>query len=416
MSMTMIDRIRGGVRLFGVMAFSLAAAGAGAATLTWTGAANNNLWCDANNWDSGGETIDFTAQGYSNAESVESISGTNCTITFDKGTNKHEPKYYDTGNAIRLYGGNSMTIASDSKENKIIKIELSFSSKDDGTNAITTNVGTYDDGTWTGRSSSVTFTIGGTKGHRRVQKVKITYEGGGDTPEPPGPVVSSGNYALVTDASTLSAGDKILIAYINEDDDTKLVLSTIQQNYNRAATDDVTLNADGTLTPGVDAQVITLEKDGGYYLFNVGDENADSYLYAASSTKNYMRTKDDADDNAKATISINDDGNATITFQGDFKRNTIRYNPNNDTPIFSCYENKGNSTTGYAPLIYRQVSVSKGNVNGDEKVDFEDVKMLVSWLLGQNPAGFIKEAADVDGDKNVDITDVTIIIKMLIGN
>ena len=44
------------------MAFSLAAAGAGAATRTWTGAANNNLWCDADNWDSGGETIDFTAE------------------------------------------------------------------------------------------------------------------------------------------------------------------------------------------------------------------------------------------------------------------------------------------------------------------------------------------------------------------
>lgn len=49
------------MRLFGVMAFSLAAAGAGAATLTWTGAANNNLWCDADNWDAGGATIDFTA-------------------------------------------------------------------------------------------------------------------------------------------------------------------------------------------------------------------------------------------------------------------------------------------------------------------------------------------------------------------
>ena len=32
-----------------------------AATLTWTGAANNNLWCDADNWDAGGEAIDFTA-------------------------------------------------------------------------------------------------------------------------------------------------------------------------------------------------------------------------------------------------------------------------------------------------------------------------------------------------------------------
>jgi len=33
-----------------------------AATLTWTGAANNNLWCDADNWDAGGEAIDFTVE------------------------------------------------------------------------------------------------------------------------------------------------------------------------------------------------------------------------------------------------------------------------------------------------------------------------------------------------------------------
>ena len=357
------------------------------------------------------ETIDFAAQGYSNAESVESISGTNCAVIFDKGTNTHDPKYYETGNAIRLYGGNSMTIASEG--NKIIKIELSFSSKDDGTNAITTNVGTYDDGTWTGRASSVTFTIDGTKGHRRVQKVKVTYEGGSDTPEPPGPVAGYGNYALVTDASTLAAGDKILIAYINEDNDTKLVLSTTQNKNNRAATEDVTLNSDGTLKPGDDAQVITLEKNGSNYLFNVGD----GYLYAASSTKNYLKTKTTADDNAKATISISRDGRASIAFQGTNTNNLMRYYPNNNSPIFSCYES--NTTTGKAPQIYRQVSapeVSKGNINGDEKVDFEDVKMLISWLLGQNPAGFIKDAADMDSDGNVDITDVTAIIKLLIGN
>ena len=163
----------------------------------------------------------------------------------------------------------------------------------------------------------------------------------------PDPVVGSGTYALVTDASTLAAGDKILIAYVK--DNSRYVLSTTQNSNNRAATADVTLNADGTLTPGDAAQVITLEKDGTNYLFNVGN----GYLYAASSKSNWLRTEETADANAKATINISS-GDASITFQGTNTRNVIRYNPNSGTPIFSCYSG---TSTGSAPQIYREVPI-----------------------------------------------------------
>ena len=239
--------------------------------------------------------------------------------------------------------------------------------------------------------------------------MKVIYEGGGgETPEPPGLVVGSGNYALVTDASTLEAGDKILIAYINEKEKVKLVLGTEQKTNNRAATDDVTLNSDGTLTPGDEAQIITLEESDGYYLFNVGN----GYLYAASSNANQLKTEPKADDNAKAAISISK-GSATITFQGTNTRNTMRYNPNasNNAPLFSCYVST--STTGSLPQIYRKMPI-KGDVNGDDKVDIVDVTMTISHLLSQNPAGFIKSAADMDGDGDVDFTDVTAIIDMVL--
>ncbi len=351
------------------------------------------------------EVIDFAAQDYENAESLTSTSGTNCEATFGKGTNKNNsPKYYDTGEAARLYGGNTMTIAS--ATNTIIKIELTFGSGD-GTNGITTDVGTYDDGTWTGSSTSVTFTVGGTSGHRRIRKVKVFYEGsgGGTTPgSDPDPAVATGSYALVTDAGTLAAGDKILIAYI--DGDTQLVLSKTQNTNNRAATDDVTVNSDGTLMPGVEAQVITLEKAGSNYLFNVGD----GYLYAASSTKNYMRTESKADANAQATISISD-GSATITFQGDNEHNTMRFNPNSGLPIFSCYDSS--SSVKSVPQIYRQVTATaplKGDADGDGDVDVDDIRLTVSHILGQNPTGFSKAAADMDGNNVVDITDLTAII------
>ena len=159
----------------------------------------------------------------------------------------------------------------------------------------------------------------------------------------PEPVVGSGIYALVSDASTLAAGDRILIAYVSET--TAKAMSATQSNNNRAAVD-VTKNSDNTLTPGDDAQVITLEKDGSNYLFNVGD----GYLYAASSSKNYLRTETTADDNAKATISISN-GNATITFQGTNTNKLLRYNSSNT--IFSCYANGQNE-----PQIYRELPPS----------------------------------------------------------
>ena len=216
-------------------------------------------------------------------------------------------------------------------------------------------------GTWTLctvnlTESTGTITIKLATSDKRAYVDEITLTGdGGTTPvtpdDPDEPFVGSGKYAKVTDASTLAEGDKILIAYV--EGESNYVLSTTQANNNRPATDDVTLNDDGTLTPGDAAQIITLEKDGDNYLFNVGN----GYLYAASSNKNYLRTETTADDNAKATISISD-GNATILFQGSNSRNTLRYNPNqsNGNPLFSCYAS--NSSTGYAPQIYRELPVA----------------------------------------------------------
>jgi hypothetical protein len=186
---------------------------------------------------------------------------------------------------------------------------------------------------------------------------------------------------------------------------------TTQNTNNRAAVE-VTLNTDGTLTPDEDVQVITLEKDGSNFLFNVGD----GYLYAASSSSNQLRTEAEVDASAKAAISISK-GDATIEFQGTNSRNYMRYNPNNNNPIFSCYAS--NSSVATLPQIYRELpaqEVSKGDVDGDGDVDNVDVMLTVSYILGQNPTGFIKAAADMDGNNVVDITDLTILVSMLLRN
>ena len=130
------------------------------------------------------ESIKITTSelGYENGEAVESIefySKNSETIigTFAKGANKNNgPKYYNYGQAIRMYGSNSLTITS-SKEN-ITKIVLGFGSGD-GSNEITSDKGTYDDGTWTTSIlvDSVTLTIGGTTGHRKIASIEVFYFG-----------------------------------------------------------------------------------------------------------------------------------------------------------------------------------------------------------------------------------------------
>lgn len=119
------------------------------------------------------ETITFSENGYANGEEVTEVKGTDCTITFDNGTNNNNaPKYYTSGTAVRAYGGNTFTVSSD---NRITKIELTFGSSGDGSNTITADNGTYEDGIWTGDAKSVTFTIGGTSGNRRIASIAVTY-------------------------------------------------------------------------------------------------------------------------------------------------------------------------------------------------------------------------------------------------
>lgn len=121
------------------------------------------------------ETIDLTMQSFTDAEDVDVVEGTGCTLYFEKAGNGRgaRPKYYDNGNAVRLYFGNTMTVKA-SGDKSIVEVNLVFASGGNS-NAIFVNTGNYADGTWTGNATEVVFTIDGTRGHRRVQQVQVTY-------------------------------------------------------------------------------------------------------------------------------------------------------------------------------------------------------------------------------------------------
>ncbi len=135
---------------------------------------------------------------------------------------------------------------------------------------------------------------------------------------------------LVTDASTLKAGDKIAVVAKDYD----YALGTNQKANNREAVE--VTKTDNTITLTDTVQILTLETGTkeNTWSFSTGA----GYLYAASSSKNYLKTETTQSDNSSWTIVI-ENNVATIKAQGNNTRNWMRYNPNtnNGTPLFACY-------------------------------------------------------------------------------
>ena len=148
--------------------------------------------------------IKFSEQGYENAQDMpESIAIGPVTLIMSKGENSTPPRYYTSGEALRLYAKNVMTFEAPAET--IVGIEFTVVSYTQ--NGVTTssllegasaNNGSLsaDLLSWTGESSSVTITNGGSKGHTRISAIKIITKSGGDTPYVPAPKfsVESGTY------------------------------------------------------------------------------------------------------------------------------------------------------------------------------------------------------------------------------
>lgn len=139
---------------------------------------------------------------------------------------------------------------------------------------------------------------------------------------------------LVTDASTLAAGDQIVLVAKN----VNKALSTTQNSNNRGAAD--VTKSGNTVTLTANAEVLTLKAGSSAGSFALATADG-SYLYAAGGTSsNYLRTGSTLDAKASFTITITSAGVATIKCADSATtKNWIRYNPNtqNSNPLFSCY-------------------------------------------------------------------------------
>ena len=173
-------------------------------------------------------------------------------------------------------------------------------------------------------------------------------------------VDAAGTWNLVTDASTLVAGDQVVIAAADFD----YAMSVTQNNNNRAS---IAITKSGeTITIDANVQALTLEEgtSANSFAFNTGS----GYLYAASTSSNHLKTKTTKDANGSFTISVSN-GVATIKSVGNTSRGWMRYNSTNTPPLFSCYG------SGQADIaLYKFVGEGGYEVSTTEEIQTKLIK------------------------------------------
>ena len=130
-------------------------------------------------------------------------------------------------------------------------------------------------------------------------------------------------------------------------------------------------------------------------------ETTKSYLYAASSSKNYLKVHSTLDANSYWTITANEDGSYRIIAEKSSNKNLMRFNYSSATSIlFSCYEDKS-GTTGTnvllipysaiaedtrTPLTTPSVSAANSTTPNSIDVTWDAVKNAGSYVVTATPA------------------------------
>ena len=166
-------------------------------------------------------------------------------------------------------------------------------------------------------------------GHSYTQTIPVTghkYSGGSCTACGAADPSSSSQATLVTNAASLTEGDRIIIVARNAD----FALSTTQNTSNRGKA--AITKSGSTVICSAATQILTLETGAvaGTFGFNADGK----YLYAASSYGDYLKSSATLSANASWSILIDSaTGAATVTANGSSSHNVIRYA---SSGVFAC--------------------------------------------------------------------------------
>ena len=160
---------------------------------------------------------------------------------------------------------------------------------------------------------------------------------------------SAKTVTLVEDATNLKVGDQVVIVA----SDYNFALSADKGN-NRGA---VSITKTGTsIDLNNDVQIITLET--GNLDNTFAFKTDEGYLYAASSSSNYLKTKASLDDNGSWRVNIDQSGSASIVAQGSYTHNIIRFNNGNSPKLFSCYVSGKQSSVSLYKVNYEPYTLN----------------------------------------------------------
>jgi len=138
------------------------------------------------------------SMGWDNAQEVTAFNlAADLTATVAKGSGSNAPKYYTTGDALRLYAGNTITLQGAA----ITRIEFVMTGEE---KQMRLEGDGYDNGVWTGQADAVTLNVPSTSGSQaRIQRIIVHYTSAFD-PADVQPAAPTEPVALPENAEPLS--------------------------------------------------------------------------------------------------------------------------------------------------------------------------------------------------------------------
>lgn len=160
-------------------------------------------------------------------------------------------------------------------------------------------------------------------------------------------------FTLVTDVDDLTVDSQVIIVSLEKE------FAMAGQTNNNRAQAAITKTENTIVNPSEAVDVFTLELGN---IEGTGAFYSNGYLYAASSSSNYLRTSSTLDANASFSVAIAENGSASVKAQGTNTRNMMRYN--SSSSCFSCYASgqgdiaiyKKNGT-GSTTKIFQEITI-----------------------------------------------------------
>lgn len=276
---------------------------------------------------------------------VISLTTVVATTTAGLGGNSANPSIYKghysiaaTASGSVEYQGGDVTISVEVVKNGHISAPTTISSAEVATDSNPISAYNFTDNGNGTATAVVSFSENTTGGSR---KAELTFSAGSPLAvsttvtvmQDVNPALKKG-WFLVTDVNDLKAGDKIIIAATGLD-----YAISIETNTNNRKSKPITKVGSALENVSTDIQQYTLEVDQNnlYSFKGTLGTDADKYIYAASSSSNYMKVYSTLDDNGKFAVAIASDGAATIIAQGTNTRNHMQYNnKSTSSPAFYC--------------------------------------------------------------------------------